>query len=224
VLSRTAGGRSRLWCLLGRRPALLVVLGACLMLAGVSVAPSGEAPKAQKAEEPPVIFPPSRAVLLSGSFHVIVKGIDGPLKVDGQAQPWEAFEPPVRAARLGLASGTHEVEIGSRRIEFVVGAGPEEHDGPKDWPVFHFHPITNDAKRCEVCHEIGRQNKKMTLGAVKPMKHCYDCHRAVEVEATHSHPMNSLENCVSCHVMHGSRRKSSLRAPPKQLCSECHES
>lgn len=224
VRGGTAGSRRRLWRLLGRRPALLAALGTCLLLADAAVVPSGEAPKEEKAEQPQVIFPPTRVVLLSGSMHVIVKGIDGPLKVDGQAQPWEAFEPPLRAARLGLASGMHDVQIGSRKLEFVVGASAEEHDGPKNWPVFHFHPIKNDAKRCEVCHETSRQNKKMAVGAVKPTKHCYDCHRAVEVEATHSHPMNSLENCLACHVMHGSNRKSSLRAPPKQLCSECHES
>ena len=224
---RTAGGRRLLWRLPWRRLALLAALGACMVLADAAVVPSGEAPNAEKvgkAEEPRVIFPPTQVVLLWGSVHVIVKGIDGPLKVDGQAQPWEAYEPPIRAARLGLASGMHVVEIGSRKIEFVVGASAEEHDGPKNWPVFHFHPIKNDAKRCDVCHETSRRNKKMAVGAVKPLKHCYDCHRAVEVEATHSHPMNSLENCLACHVMHGSNRKSSLRAPAKQLCSECHES
>jgi predicted CXXCH cytochrome family protein len=191
------------------------------ILGTVAVVLSGQP---QREVEAKVIFPPTRSVLLSGSIHVIARAVEGELKVDGQPQPWEAFASPLRVAKLGLASGMHDVQIGKRKLRFVVGASAEEHEGPKDWQVWHFHPIKTDAKRCEACHETSQSDGKTAVGAVKPSKCCYDCHRPVDVEAKHAHPMKSLEDCQSCHALHGSNRKSSLKAPVKQLCSECHES
>lgn len=180
-------------------------------------------PSPSSLAEGKVIFPPSNAVLMVGTFYVIVKGGEGDLFVDGQRQSWEAFAPPLRVAKVGLYPGLHEIRVGRRTIRFSVALNEEEFEGPRDWPIYRLHTISAH-EQCGACHVVGRSGDGLTsLEGLRGPSACFACHRRTDFEARHSHPFSPLEHCQNCHALHGSPRKSLLKAEPKKLCAECHD-
>ena len=196
----------------------LVLVGLAL---GYAVAVPSDEPA--KPADDGVLFPPDRAVLLSGSFDVICKADDTALEVDGKAQPWEPFEPPVHVAHLRLSPGVHELRIGDRRREIVVALNEDEHDGPDDWPLLRHHEMNRNQDRCGDCHETTEQEGRVVVGELKSYEACFECHEPVEFEATHAHPLEPIEHCQMCHALHGSARKGLLKAPIRKLCHDCHD-
>lgn len=170
-----------------------------------------------------VLFPPDRIVLLSGSFDVICKGEGAALEVDGKQREWEPFQPPLYVAHLRLSPGLHELLIGDRRREVVVALNEEEHDGPDDWPHHRYHQMNTNPNRCGDCHETGKQVDRTVVGEIRSPDACLECHKPVDFEATHSHPLEPIEHCETCHAMHGSSREGLLKAPVKKLCTDCHD-
>jgi predicted CXXCH cytochrome family protein len=159
-----------------------------------------------------ILFPPDRAILMVGTFHVIVKGGQGDLYVDGQAQPWEPFEPPLRVAKVGLCPGTHEIRVGNQSIRFVVALSEEEHDGPKDWPLHYLHSI-NAQRRCSGCHATHETNGRLAVGALKPSDACFACHRRDRFQDTHVHLTGPLDHCRDCHALHDAMRRPLMKTP-----------
>ncbi len=211
-MNRRTAHRRLLWA------ATLGLAGGAIGLAG-----RGIPQDRPKADDVKIVFPPDRAVLLAGTFNVIVKGGQGSLSVDGQPQPWDAFAPPLRVTRIGVTPGLHEIRIGDRKVAFSVGLSEEEHDGPKDWPIYRFHGIPAFV-RCSVCHETSQKDGLASVAGLKGAKACFACHKVAEFEARHSHTLKPLEHCQNCHALHGSARKSLLKAPVKKLCAACHDS
>lgn len=169
-----------------------------------------------------VVFPPPNSVLMVGTFYVIVKGGDGQLLVDGQRQPWEAFAPPLRVAKVGLYPGLHEIRVGRRVIPFSVALNEEEFEGPRNWPSYRLHTISAH-KGCAGCHVTRSVGGLTAIEGLKGASACFACHPKVDFEARHSHPFPPLEHCQNCHALHGSPRRSLLKADPKALCAECHD-
>ncbi len=172
------------------------------------------------------VFHPSRAVLSSGGFDLIAKADQGSLKVNGKPGKWEAFQPPLRVAHLHLSAGFNELEIDNRKLELYVARYPDDEDAPSDWSTYKCHPSeeSEGTKRCSDCHENDCHDGQTTVGELKGYKACFKCHKAVEFEVIHSHPLEPLEPCQMCHALHGSEEKALLKAPVKKLCGECHES
>ncbi len=203
-------------------PAGLVLAGVVLGYAG-AVAPEPPASSKEPAKAAGVLFPPNQAVLLKGSFDVICRADKAALEIDGKPYPWESFHPPVYVARVRLAPGLHELRIGSRRREFIVAMNEEEHDGPEEWAHHRFHPIESDDQRCAHCHQTEKKAGRIAVGELRSYKACLECHPSVQFEAIHSHPLEPIEHCQTCHALHGSSRKGLLKAPVKQLCLDCHD-
>jgi predicted CXXCH cytochrome family protein len=170
-----------------------------------------------------VLFPPDRAVLLSGGFDVIWQGDGGTLEVDGKPHDWEPFQPPIHVAHLRLSPGLHTLQIGQECRELVVALNEQEHDGPADWPLVRWHPINTNQNRCGDCHETGKQSDRILVGEPRSPESCFECHEPVDFEATHAHPLEPIAHCQVCHSMHQSTRKKLLKAPAKELCSDCHD-
>lgn len=162
-----------------------------------------------------ILFPPEHRVMICGTYHVIVKGEAGELKVDGQPQPWEDFAEPIHVARLGLSPGIHTVEVAGRKIDFAVGMNADEHDGPKDWEFFRCHQIKPDEKRCGWCHQTTVQDGKMAVGQPRGAEACFECHQPAEWEAKHKPATQSDARCTNCHSLHGSSRKGLLKPDVK---------
>ena len=170
-----------------------------------------------------VIFPPDQTALLSGEFDVIALAEQATLEVDGRAQKWEAFAPPLRVAKVKLAPGQHELRIGTRRVKFAISDKAEKTQGPQAWETYHSHPV-RDEKRCAACHKTSQRDGQTVVGEPHPTTSCLECHNTIDFEAKHSHPLEPLKPCSMCHALHGSPRPSLLKAPIKKLCAECHES
>jgi predicted CXXCH cytochrome family protein len=193
--------------------------GALLLVAALFVVPG------LRSADPPaptVLAPPDHAVLSLGNFHVICQGDAGGLTVDGAPRAWGAFAEPLHVAQLRLESGKHEVGIGDRKRAVWVRA--EGKEAPAGWEAYRLHPIGAGTDACAACHETSRRDGRTAVGAVRALSACLECHKPAEFETKHSHPLDPLRHCGSCHAPHGSPRKGLLKAPVKKLCADCHDS
>ncbi len=197
--------------------------GALLLVpALVAVVPGLLTAEAPAPTAPAVISPPERAVLSSGDFYVICKGDVGGLAVDGESRPWGPFAEPLHVVRVRLTPGTHEVRVGDRKVAVCVAA--EGQEAPAGWETYRLHPIEAGGGACGRCHETAQRDGRTEVKGPKPFAACLECHKPAEFEAKHSHPLDPLKHCGSCHAPHGSPRKGLLKPPVKKLCAECHDS
>jgi len=208
---------------------LLVAAGlacaAAALSAELAAQPPAEPPPAGDDAGVEVLYPPDKAVLPSGDFDVICRAEKARLHVDGESYPWEPFEPPVRVAHVSLYCGPNTLEIGRKRIEVFVAETAARPGGPDDWPIWHKHPISGSGEeRCGKCHEMETLGDGVAVGRFAGYKACFECHKAVEFEAIHAHPLEPIEACQMCHALHAAREEVLLKAPAKKLCAECHES
>ena len=180
--------------------------------------------KAADGDASKIVYPPDKAVLLSGTFDVITKTSTQALQLDGRPLKSEPFEPPLRVAHVGVSPGWHELRVGDRLIEFVVAMNEEEHDGPADWPIHRRHPMNADADRCSDCHETTARNGHTLVGDLRSHEACFECHQLAEHEDIHDFPLEDHESCQMCHAVHGSNGPSLLKAQVKKLCDKCHDS
>jgi predicted CXXCH cytochrome family protein len=165
-----------------------------------------------------VISPPPNTVLPSDRCYIICKG-PADLAVDGRPEPWAPFAEPLHVARLRLEPGRHELRIGDRTVAVWVEGGR----APDGWTARQ-HPLGAGADACGRCHETAVREGRTAVGPVKSSDVCLECHRAAQFEAKHSHPLEPLRHCGSCHAPHGTSFKGLLRAPAKTLCAACHDS
>lgn len=171
-----------------------------------------------------ILFPRDESVIDYRKFELIavVPGVAPELQVDGEVHPWEPSEAPVRVSRLELSPGKHVITLGEGELTFFVsGRGVE---APPDWPTVRPHPpIGGDWKQCKFCHEVEDRGGRKKRGPFMGYKACYYCHSETDFGAIHSHVEEPLNACESCHDLHASSRPSLLRAPARELCTECHD-
>jgi predicted CXXCH cytochrome family protein len=168
-----------------------------------------------------IVAPPDHAILSSGNCYVICKGDAGGLTIDGAPRAREPFAAPLHAARFRLRPGKHEVGIGDRKL--AVWVASEGKEAPAGWKAYRLHPIGAGTDACARCHETARRDGRTEVGAVRGLSSCLECHKPAEFETKHSHPLDPLRHCGSCHAPHGSPYKGLLKAPVKKLCAECHD-
>jgi predicted CXXCH cytochrome family protein len=165
-----------------------------------------------------VISPQAGAVLPPTPFYVIARGGPAALMVDGKPQPWGPFAEPVRAARLHLGPGRHEIRVGTHTVAVSVRDEPTP-PGEGIRP----HPV-GAGDGCGACHQTERRDGLTVVGSPKSFAACLECHRPAQFELKHAHPLEPLKHCGSCHAPHGGSHRGLLKAPVKKLCSACHDS
>jgi predicted CXXCH cytochrome family protein len=126
----------------------------------------------------------------------------------------------VRAARLRLGPGRHQIRVVGRSLAVWVGGEP----APEGWQPSRQHPTAAGPDRCAGCHEKGLPGAPTAVGKALPPTACQACHQPAQFEVKHAHPLEPLRDCTSCHAAHGSPRKGLLKAPAKTLCAACHDS
>lgn len=191
------------------RPGLTLLLGALLL----PLAPAAGPPVVE------VVSPPAHAVVPARPFYVICKGGPADLTVDGRQQPWDAFAAPLQVARLRLEPGRHDLRIGGQSVPVWVEGNPP----PAGWTA-HLHGIAPGDDACGRCHQTSLRDGRIAVSGVGSFAACLECHGSTQLEARHSHPLEPLKHCGSCHAPHSSPLKGLLKAPAKKLCAECHES
>ena len=202
------------------------ILAACMLQGCAGARPPGHpAADVGDAADVKVLFPPDRAVLLCGEFHVLCRAPRAALIVDGRPQAWEAFQPPLHACRLKLDPGRHKLRIGPRQVEVFVADTPASPKGPTGWGVYRSHPIAGRGPQaCAACHECDQRGRLTAVGELKPHTACFACHREVDFDVAHdAHPLQPLEACHMCHALHGSAREKLLKDATRKLCADCHD-
>jgi predicted CXXCH cytochrome family protein len=125
---------------------------------------------------------------------------------------------------LELAPGRHEIAIGETRLEVHVRGDGEALEAPDGWPVYRSHQGSTEGwEDCSICHEVTKDDDLTVVGELKQAEACYECHSAIDFEATHFHPREPLDACNMCHELHGASGPSLLKGEVKKLCAECHE-
>ena len=215
-----------------RRGRLGLAIGALLAPALFAATVAVIRGQSAEGEKPRVLFPRNQCVLESGEFDVVCVMADAPsdrepvpeLHVDGKAETWEPYKAPVLLCRLELEPGSHELVVGSERLQVHVRGDGEALEAPDAWPVYRSHQESTEGwEDYTTCHEVTKAEALTVVGAARQPEACYECHSAVDFEATHFHPREPLDACHMCHDLHGSSGPSLLNGEVKKLCAECHE-
>jgi DmsE family decaheme c-type cytochrome len=83
------------------------------------------------------------------------------------------------------------------------------------------HPVYEGKVKCTDCHTPhGAFGNKMTR-AESVADLCYRCHGDKRGPYAFEHPP-VVENCLTCHEVHGSNHDNLLVAKPPRLCQTCH--
>ena len=210
---------NRMW--LARAAYAVGVVAGLLLVGSASLVISEE--KAADKKESGIISPPDHAVLLSGHIDVICKTDKPNFEIDSQKHEWEFRGNPVRVARVRLFPGMHELKIGDKKIEVVVALNEDEHDGPADWKIQRSHKMENDPARCQACHEVDKKCGHVSVGKFKSHQACLKCHETADLKEEHPGIAKALEDCQTCHTIHGSPHKPLLKAPKGKLLAKCGE-
>ncbi len=79
----------------------------------------------------------------------------------------------------------------------------------------------NEKISCASCHNPhGGERERMLVG-VSTNSECYTCHAERRSPMLWEHPP-VRENCLNCHVAHGSNNLNLLKARSSLLCQQCH--
>lgn len=222
-------GRGGMWTLF-----LLAfsVLGGC-----TSAAP-------QKAR---IVVPAAPCVLPPGPFDIVatVPSRDGasarnaadaltldgqPLAVRQMRADWMSPEASVLVARPHLESGEHRLAIGASSLRVTVEkpSVSATRNGPGRSLRFRHHPPLTGGQTsvdCQSCHPVTQPagTGEPILGQPKIPADCFGCHDKSNFELDHTHRLDSLSACTTCHDPHGGIGPRLLKGTPKKLCSACHD-
>ncbi|MGZ6248750.1 MAG: DmsE family decaheme c-type cytochrome [Syntrophales bacterium] len=84
------------------------------------------------------------------------------------------------------------------------------------------HPLKEGLMKCTQCHDQhGAFGSKM-IKADTVNELCYKCHAEKRGPFMWEHPPVA-ENCLTCHVPHGSNHAKLLTSRPPLLCQKCHD-
>ena len=79
----------------------------------------------------------------------------------------------------------------------------------------------NEKIECASCHNPHGSERQRMLVGVSTNSECYNCHAERRSPMLWEHqPVR--ENCLNCHVAHGSNNLSLLKARTSLLCGQCH--
>ncbi len=166
---------------------------------------------AQEEPRPEILSPQDRSVIVKGPVRIIVRG-EGEILLDGKALAAERIAPGVRTMTWDAASGAHQLALGPAVVRFHAGGNP-----PPGWKEFRPHP---PAAACDLCHAV--KNGEWAMKRASLVSLCFTCHNRPAFPATHTHNVDILAECQSCHFPHGSIEKAHLKLDKERACKQCH--
>lgn len=83
------------------------------------------------------------------------------------------------------------------------------------------HPIKEGKVTCSDCHDPHGSLNPKNLKADSVNELCYKCHAEKRGPFLHEHPPVA-EDCLTCHVAHGSNHNKLLNQKTPMLCQSCH--
>jgi len=85
------------------------------------------------------------------------------------------------------------------------------------------HPIKEGKISCSDCHDPHGTMSEKSLKADSINELCYKCHAEKRGPFMNEHPPVA-EDCLNCHVVHGSNHNKLLSQKVPNLCQSCHQS
>ncbi len=189
-----------------------------------------------------LLFPPDRCVVNSGEIQIAVVDRSGAeprsLTLDGHSleartarlgwPPAETVKHSVLFAKASLAPGEHRIKVGDEIARMLIKPPNDGQPAPDGWRVYRPHPPPAEPKQpveCTTCHEITESGGagEAVLGRPQTPDNCFQCHDASNFELDHTHRMESLSACHTCHDPHGGTRRWFLKDSRKKLCRLCHD-
>jgi DmsE family decaheme c-type cytochrome len=83
------------------------------------------------------------------------------------------------------------------------------------------HPIREGLLSCADCHNVHGTQADALVSANSVNEKCYECHTEKRGPFLWDHPP-VRENCLNCHVPHGSSHVKLLATRRPYLCQQCH--
>jgi len=84
------------------------------------------------------------------------------------------------------------------------------------------HPLKEGLMKCTQCHGQHGEFASKMIKADSVNELCFKCHAEKRGPFMWEHPPVE-ENCLTCHVPHGSNHNKLLNAKPPLLCQSCHD-
>ncbi|HVO65529.1 MAG TPA: DmsE family decaheme c-type cytochrome [Syntrophales bacterium] len=85
------------------------------------------------------------------------------------------------------------------------------------------HPLKEGLMKCTQCHNQHGEFESKMIKADSVNELCFKCHAEKRGPFLWEHPPVE-ENCLTCHVPHGSNHAKLLNSKPPLLCESCHNS
>jgi predicted CXXCH cytochrome family protein len=191
---------------------------ACLLASALYLA-TGKV-GAEDAPAPAIFRPTDKSVLPNGNLSFVARIVgSGKLLVDGKPAPAASPAPNALMATLKLTPGEHQLTLESNGTTqtvkvFVAGAGQP----PAGFETFRAHPPGGAS--CETCHAV--KEGKWAFKGVTSSASCIQCHDTSKFAESHTHPVDTLEDCHLCHMPHGSTKVKHLKFTREVACKQCH--
>ncbi|HUN54649.1 MAG TPA: DmsE family decaheme c-type cytochrome [Smithella sp.] len=84
------------------------------------------------------------------------------------------------------------------------------------------HPVKEGLMKCSQCHDQHGGSGTKMIKADTANELCFKCHAEKRGPFLSEHPPVA-ENCLNCHVPHGSNHGKLLISKPPLLCQSCHD-
>jgi len=109
------------------------------------------------------------------------------------------------------------------RIALIEYEGERESGNPSPMLGKFTHPISDDPRRCLLCHDLAEDTLEVVPGRFWGDQSCMICHPLQDFDRQHQgHKFEPFENCTACHSPHQSIEKPLLKDTYVKTCTLCH--
>jgi DmsE family decaheme c-type cytochrome len=140
----------------------------------------------------------------------------------GKVAMWHASEHEIRALSCANCHNVHQEnpKYLAKPTQTEVCAGCHRPITPQLLRQSH-HPIRERKMKCSDCHNSHGTIADKLIDAQYVNEKCFECHANIRGPYLWEHPP-AVEDCLSCHVPHGSSHAFLLNGRTPYLCQRCH--
>jgi len=140
----------------------------------------------------------------------------------GRVAMWQASEHEIRSLSCANCHSVHEEnpKLLAKPSQTEVCVQCHRQISPQLLRQSH-HPIREQKMECSDCHNSHGTIADRLIDAQYINLKCFECHAKVRGPYLWEHPP-AVENCLACHVPHGSTQTFLLNGRAPYLCQRCH--
>jgi len=140
----------------------------------------------------------------------------------GKVAMWHASEHEIRSLSCANCHNVHQdhPKYLAKPTQTELCTGCHRRVTPQLMRQSH-HPIRERKMKCSDCHNSHGTIADKLIDAQYVNEKCFECHANIRGPFLWEHPP-AVENCLACHVPHGSSRAFLLSGRAPYLCQRCH--